>query len=39
MNEQGKGGQGDDWFQTSTNTPGTHAASSCDASTALGWLQ
>ena len=27
MYEQGKGGQGDDWFQTSTNTPGMHAAS------------
>ena len=38
MNEQGKGGQGDDWFQTSTNTPGAHAASSCDASTAATWL-
>ena len=38
MNEQGKKSNGDDWLQTSTNTPGAHAASSCDASTALGWL-
>ena len=27
MNEQGKKSNGDDWLQTSTNTPGAHAAS------------
>ena len=38
MNEQGKKSNGDDWLQTSTNTPGAHAASSCNASTASRWL-